>query len=181
MNPAAQIAYPKLRRKLPRADLTAKEAIHLIEAVDTRTPLGMRDRSVVDVLYATGMRNAELRALSLADVGEKTLTIRQGKGGKDRIVPLGTKTAACLSDYLQQARPWLAAHDGVHNIFLTKNGRPLDALAVINAVKRAAKSAGIKKELHPHLLRLALALKRVKPVQQIEIRERPLCQFLKSI
>jgi len=157
MNPAAQIAYPKLRRKLPRTDLSPKEAIHLIEAVDTRTPLGMRDRCVVDVLYATGMRNAELRALTIADVGENTLTVRMGKGGKDRIVPLGTNTAACLSDYLQQARPQLAKKDGVFNLFLTKNGRPMGTLAVIKVVERAARSAGVKKYVHPHLLRHACA------------------------
>jgi integrase/recombinase XerD len=162
MNTAAQVALPKRRRRLPRSDLTPKEAIRLIEAVDTTTPLGMRDQAIVDVLYSTGMRNAELRALTLADVGEKALTIRQGKGNRDRVVPLGTSTAACLSDYLQQARPKLGAHDGVHNIFLTKHGRPLDALAVINAVRRSAKCAGIKKELHPHLLRHACATHMLK-------------------
>ncbi|MEW6690137.1 MAG: tyrosine-type recombinase/integrase [Pseudomonadota bacterium] len=161
-NPAALVALPKLRRQLPRADLTAKEAIRLIEAADTRRPLGMRDRCVVDVLYATGMRNAELRALTLADIGEKTLTVRSGKGNKDRVVPLGTSTAACLSDYLQQARPKLAVHDRVHNIFLTKNGMPLDTLAVINAVRRSARAAGITKQIHPHSLRHACATHMLK-------------------
>jgi len=157
INPAAQVVYPKMRRRLPQANLTPKEAMRLIEAVDTRSPLGLRDQAIVDVLYSTGMRNAELRALTLADLGERTLTIRQGKGNKDRIVPLGASTAACLSDYLQQARPKLAAHDGVHNIFLTKNGLPLDTFAVINAVRRAARAAGIKKHIHPHSLRHACA------------------------
>lgn len=162
MNPAAQVSLPKKRRSLPRANLTPREALQMIEAVDTRRPLGVRDRAIVDVLYATGMRNAELRALTLADLGEKTLAIRQGKGGKDRIVPLGRMTAATVSDYLQLARPKLASRDGVHNIFLTKNGRPLDSLAVINAVKHAARRAGIKKEIHPHSLRHACATHMLK-------------------
>lgn len=162
MNPAAQVVLPKKRRSLPRSDLTPKEAIRLIEAADTRSPLGMRDRAILEVLYATGMRNAELRALTLRDIGERTLTIHAGKGGKDRVVPLGSIGWAALSDYVQEARPKLASRDGVHNIFLTKSGLALDALSVINAVKRAARRAGLKKHLHPHLLRHACATHMLK-------------------
>lgn len=162
MNPAAQVVYPKMRRRLPQANLTPKEAIRLLEAVDTRTVLGRRDRAMLELLYASGMRNAELRALTLADIGEKTLSIREGKGGKDRMVPVGAIAWTALSDYVQEARPKLASRDGVHNIFLTKHGRALDAFAVINAVRRAAKRAGLKQHLHPHLLRHACATHMLK-------------------
>jgi integrase/recombinase XerD len=157
INPAAQVQLPRVRRKLPRANLTPREAIQLIEAAGTRTPLGLRDRAIIEVLYGTGVRNAELRQLTLSDLGERTLTIRGGKGGKDRVVPLGKISAAVVSDYLQQARPQLAKKDGVFNLFLTKNGRPMGTLAVIKVVERAARSAGIKKYVHPHLLRHACA------------------------
>lgn len=162
INPAAQVVYPKMRRRLPQANLTPKEAIRLLEAVDTRTALGMRDRAMLEVLYATGMRNAELRTLTVADIGERTLSIRAGKGGKDRLVPLGAIGWAALSDYVQEARPKLASRDGVHTIFLTKHGLALDAFAVINAVRRAAKRAGLKQHLHPHLLRHACATHMLK-------------------
>lgn len=163
VNPAAQVVLPKKRRSLPQANVTSKEAIRVLEAVDTRTPLGMRDRAMLEVLYATGMRNAELRALSVADIGERTLWIRAGKGGKDRLVPVGAITWAALSDYVQQARPALATRDGVvHALFLTKSGRSLDTVAVINAVRRAARRAGLKKDLHPHSLRHACATHMLK-------------------
>jgi integrase/recombinase XerD len=162
INPAGSLVYPKMRRRLPQANLTPKEANQLIDAADRTTPLGMRDRAILEVLYATGVRNAELRALTLADIGERTLTIHAGKGGRDRMVPLGAIGWSALSDYVQEARPKLAAHDGVHNIFLTKNGLALDAMAVINAVRRAARRAGLKKHLHPHLLRHACATHMLK-------------------
>jgi integrase/recombinase XerD len=157
MNPASHVVLPKRRRMLPQANLTPKEAIRLLEAVGQSTPLAMRDRAIVELLYATGIRNAELRALAVSDVSEGTLAIRAGKGGKDRVVPMGKVAAAALSDYLQEARPALALKDGVTNIFLTKHGLPLDAHAVINAVKRAARAAGIRKPIHPHSLRHACA------------------------
>ena len=162
MNPASQIQYPKTQRRLPRSNLTPKEAIALLESIDTSEPLGKRDRAILEVLYGTGMRNAELRALMMTDIGEKTLMVRCGKGGKDRVVPLGKITWDVLSDYVQQERPWLAKRDGVQNLFLTKNGRALGANVVIKAVKMAARRAGLKKHLHPHLLRHACATHMLK-------------------
>ncbi len=162
MNPASQIQYPKTRRRLPQSNLTPKEAIRLIESIDTTTPLGKRDRAMLEVLYGTGMRNAELRALMMTDIGERTLTVRCGKGGKDRVVPLGKTTWDVLSDYVQQERPWLAKREGVQNLFLTKNGRALDAPVVIKAVTSAGVAAGLKKHLHPHLLRHACATHMLK-------------------
>ena len=162
VNPAAQVSLPKMRRRLPQAVVTPKEALRLLDSIDTRTPLGLRDRAMLELLYATGMRNAELRGLTLADVGDATLTIRQGKGGKDRVVPMGPIAWAVLRDYLQKARPKIASRDGVTNIFLTKNGKPLDCFAVINAVRRAAKGARITKEIHPHSLRHACATHMLK-------------------
>jgi integrase/recombinase XerD len=151
-----------MRRRLPHANLTPREAIQLLEAVETDSPLGLRDRAMLELLYSTGIRNAELRALTVADIGERTLAIRAGKGNKDRVVPLGKTAASVLSDYMQQARPKLACHDGVYNIFLTKNGLPLDCFAVINAVRRAAHAAGIKKHIHPHSIRHACATHMLK-------------------
>src|SRR5207244_1641447 len=82
VDPAASLVLPRKRRTLPQALLTPKEAIRMLESIDTRRPMGLRDRAILEVLYATGLRNAELRALTLADFdpGAETLTVRGGKG-----------------------------------------------------------------------------------------------------
>ncbi len=163
-NPAAQLALPKKRRALPQALLTPKEAIRLLEAPDTKTPMGLRDRAILEVLYATGIRNAELRALTLTDFDPAagTLSVRGGKGDKDRVVPLGPIASAVLGDYIAQARPRLAKRTGVLGLFVTRNGWSLDTLAVINVVRRAAAAAGIKKPIRPHRLRHACATHMLK-------------------
>ncbi len=163
-NPAASLQLPKQHGSLPQPLLTPKETIRLLESIDITTTLGLRDRAMVEVLYATGIRNAELRALCLADfdpAGE-ILTVVAGKGGKDRVVPLGPVAAAIVGDYIAQGRPKLATDPTVANLFLTKNGRPLDTLAVINAVRRHLKRAGINKPIRPHRLRHACATHMLK-------------------
>jgi integrase/recombinase XerD len=171
LDPAAQVRLPKKRKGLPQALLTPKEAIRMLESIDTTTLLGLRDRAMLEVLYACGIRNAELRALSLPDFDPQagTLAIRGGKGNKDRYVPLGPVAVAVLSDYIQRARPELlrsrsrsrsARVRGLRDtsiLFLSKAGGDLNATAVILAVKKAAKRAGIRKPIRPHRLRHACA------------------------
>lgn len=184
VNPAAGLQLPKKRKLLPQAHLTPKEAIRLVESIDTKTPVCLRDRALVEVLYATGIRNAELRSLTLSDFdpASGTLTIRAGKGNKDRVVPLGPVALAVLSDYVAQARPKLMkgsawtwrgreVHSirrrrktpkGVTHLFLSQWGFPLHPPVVINIVKRAATRAGIKKPIAPHRLRHACATHMLK-------------------
>jgi integrase/recombinase XerD len=165
-NPAAGLQLPKKRRTLPQAHLTPKEAIRLVESIDTSAPVGLRDRAIVEVLYASGIRNAELRGLTLSDFDPAagTLTIRGGKGGKDRLVPLGPIASAVVSDYVAMARPglmqgksWRRKPKGVVHLFVSQWGFPLHAPAVISVVKKAAERAGIKKSIAPHRLRHACA------------------------
>jgi integrase/recombinase XerD len=158
-SPAASIQLPKKSRPLPQALVTAKETIRIIEAIDTSTPLGLRNRAIVEVLYASGIRNAELRSLTIADFDAAggTLMIRRGKGKKDRVVPLGPIVTEIVGDYLAKARPKLAQRDGVHALFLTKNGRALGVHAVDYIVKKATEAAGITKPVRPHRLRHACA------------------------
>ncbi len=182
-NPAAGLQLPKKRKHLPRAYLTPKEAIRLAESIDTKTPVGLRDRAIVEVLYATGIRNAELRALTISDFdpAEATLTVRAGKGGKDRIVPLGPVASEVVSDYVALARPTLTKASswtwrsrevggrprkrppkGVSSLFVSQWGFPLHAPVVIDIVKRAAARAGIRKAISPHQLRHACATHMLK-------------------
>jgi len=159
VDPAASLVLPKKRRSLPRSLLTPKEALRLVESIETKTPMGHRDRAVVEVLYATGIRNAELRGLTLADFDAEagTLFVRAGKGGKDRMLPLGPVVTAIVSDYVQMARPKLAKRSGVTSLFVSNHGWPLWPASVVRIVDLSAKRAGIKKSVRPHRLRHACA------------------------
>lgn len=158
VDPAASLVLPKRRKQLPQALLTAKEAIRLCESIDTKTPMGLRDRALVEVLYTTGIRNAEVRNLTLSDFDPQagTLFVRAGKGGKDRVVPLGPLASAVLSDYVQTARPKLA-RPGVREVFVSNHGLALWPASVTRIVALAAQRAGIKKPVRPHRLRHACA------------------------
>jgi integrase/recombinase XerD len=159
VDPAAGLTLPKRRKLLPQALITAKEAIKLCESIDTSTPLGLRNRAIVEVLYTTGIRNAELRELRLSDFDSSaaTLSIRAGKGGKDRVVPLGPLASAVLSDYIAGGRPKLPVKPGVTHVFVSEHGWPLWAASVVRIVDQAARHAGIKKPVRPHRLRHACA------------------------
>lgn len=159
VDPAASLVLPKKRRSLPRSLLTPKEALKLVESIETKTPMGHRDRAVVEVLYATGIRNAELRGLSLADFDAEagTLFVRAGKGGKDRMLPLGPVVTAIVSDYVQLARPKLAKRSGVTSLFVSNHGWPLWPASVVRIVDLAARRAGLAKTVRPHRLRHACA------------------------
>lgn len=163
-DPAASLRQPKKRQMLPQPLLTPKEAIRLLDSIQTSTPLGLRDRAVLEVFYSTGVRNAELRALQLTDFDPdgETLTVNGGKGNKDRVVPLGPVAAAIAREYVVQARPRLALQRAVQNLFVTKNGFPLDAKSVITIVRRHLKRAGIDKPIRPHRLRHACATHMLK-------------------
>lgn len=159
VDPAAGLTLPKRRKLLPQALLTSKEAIKLCESIDTTTPMGLRNRAVVEVLYTTGIRNAELRDLTLADFDSHagTLFVNAGKGGKDRVVPLGPLASAVLSDYIAQARPKLPVKPGITSLFVSEHGWPLWSQSIVRIVDLAAKRAGIRKPVRPHRLRHACA------------------------
>lgn len=165
IDPAALIPLPKRRSALPQALLSPKEAIRLLEATGTTSVLGARDRAILEVLYATGMRNAEIRALTLGefDSSGTTLLIRHGKGGKDRVVPLGPLAADVLTHYIAGARLQLARRgQPSQTIFLSNKGTPLSDDALRAVVVRAAARAGIAKHIRPHRLRHACATHMLK-------------------
>jgi integrase/recombinase XerD len=116
-NPAAELELPKVERRLPRAALTASEAELVLAVPDVSTSVGLRDRAMLEVLYSTGIRRAELAGLHLHDIDieRRTLLVRQGKGKKDRLIPIGGRALDWIDRYLLTARPGLAAEpdDGV--------------------------------------------------------------------
>ena len=163
-DPAASLRQPKQRKLLPQPLITPAEAIRLLESINTQTPLGLRDRAMLEVLYATGVRNAELRALEVTDfdLSGETLTINAGKGNRDRVVPLGPVATSIVADYIAHARPKLARDGSIRKMFVTKSGFVLNAKDVIVVVRRHLKRAGIDKPVRPHKLRHACATHMLK-------------------
>lgn len=163
-DPAETIEYAREPRSLPRNVLTPHEAKRIIEAVDTSTLLGYRDRTILEVLYATGIRNSELRALTVEDVNleEGLLRVNRGKGGDDRVTPLGQIACRFLETYLKGIRPQLLGERQSNRLFLSWRGKPIDAHALGDLVKRHAALAKIKKHVTPHIWRHSCATHLVK-------------------
>lgn len=160
-NPVKGVPTPKAGRQLPRF-LHTDEAAALVERPRGETVLGRRDRALMEVLYAAGLRVSELAGLDLGDVDASLGTVRvMGKGGKERIVPLGSEAINALGIYLEAARPRLLSRrrDGAEEaaLFLNRSGRRLTVRSVANVVKRHAREATPGKEVTPHTLRHSFA------------------------
>jgi integrase/recombinase XerD len=154
-NPAAELDLPKPEQRLPKHVLTAGEAEQILNMADTTTPCGIRDRALLETLYSTGIRRMELAGLHLWDVDAErgTLTVRQGKGKKDRIVPIGARALAWIEKYLTEARPLLATAQSRDALFITPTGEPykVDSLTVL--VRRYVLDSGLGKTGACHLFR----------------------------
>jgi site-specific recombinase XerD len=154
-DPMLDVTMPKVS-KLPRVVLSRSQAARLVEAPSRYTPVGKRDRAILEVLYGTGIRVGECARLELRDVdlGKGTLFVRQGKGRKDRIVPFSGEAAAALDLYLREGRPALARSARQQALFLSStNGKPLPSTTIQLAVRQAAQTAGLKLAVTPHSLR----------------------------
>jgi integrase/recombinase XerD len=156
-NPASELELPKREKRLPKHTLTAEEAEKIMSQPDVSTPAGLRDRAMLEVLYSTGIRRAELLNLELADINHAAgiLAIRQGKGRKDRFVPIGERALAWIDKYLDDGRAVPATETGP--VFVDETGRPLDPHRVSRAVKKYIGQAGVEKEGRCHLFRHTMA------------------------
>jgi integrase/recombinase XerD len=157
-DPAADLAMPRLPKHLPRALLGLAETEAILAAADPATPEGLRDRAMLELLYSTGLRRTELANLRRydADLARLTVFVREGKGRKDRVVPLGARAAAWLDRYLTEARPRLLGQ-AREELFVTDWGQPITPEQVATAVRRAKQRAGVTKPGATHLLRHACA------------------------
>jgi integrase/recombinase XerD len=157
-DPTARIRAPKLPRRLPK-NLTEKQVEALLAAPDPDTTLGLRDRAMLETLYATGLRVSELVGLTLAQVSLDMGVVRVlGKGSKERLVPLGEEAIAWLKRYLGTARPELAGAGRSDAMFVTARHGPLTRQGFWALLKRYAVKAGIPAaSLSPHVLRHAFA------------------------
>jgi len=154
-NPAADLELPRQPPKLLPKALTADELANLFALCDTSDVLGLRDRCILEVLYCCGLRRSELTRVDLEDLdlGRGVLTVRKGKGGKSRTVPLGERAVHWLTRYLETARPRLEIEVGERALFISGYGTRLNANYVGNWVKRSMQTVGIEKAGSCHLLR----------------------------
>jgi integrase/recombinase XerD len=156
-DPTLQIATPKLPRSLPKS-LTEQDVELLLNAPDVQTPLGMRDRTMLEVLYASGLRVSELVGLSVAQVSlDMGVTRVMGKGSKERLVPLGEEALDWIRRYLVEARPALLSGQLTNALFVTQRGAGMTRQMFWYLIKKHAKLGGLHKPLSPHTLRHAFA------------------------
>ncbi len=156
-DPTLQIAAPKLPRRLPKS-LTEQDVECLLNAPDVQAPLGLRDRAMLEVLYATGLRVSELVGLAVAQVSLDMGVVRViGKGSKERLVPLGEEALDWFKQYLEQARPALLSGKLTDALFVTQRGEGMTRQMFWYLIKKHAAQGGVLKPLSPHTLRHAFA------------------------
>jgi integrase/recombinase XerD len=156
-DPTAQLESPRLGKPLPKS-LTEDEVDTLLNQPDDNKVLGLRDRTMLEVLYATGLRVSELVALTFEQVNLRQGLVRCiGKGNKERLVPLGEVAMDWLQRYMLESRPVLLNGQLSEDMFPTRRGKAMTRQAFWYLIKRYAKQAEIEKDLSPHTLRHAFA------------------------
>jgi integrase/recombinase XerD len=157
-DPTQNIDSLKRTRSLPEV-LTIVEIDKILERPETSTPLGMRDRTILETLYATGMRVSELINLKQSNVlVDEELVLVFGKGSKERLVPIGKSARDWIARYQKEARPMYAKKGkSLDVLFLNVRGTKITRQAIWNIIRKYATTAGIKKEVHPHTFRHSFA------------------------
>lgn len=157
IDPTLQIAAPKLSRLLPKS-LSEADVEALLNAPDVEAPLGLRDRAMLETLYASGLRVSELIGLRVVQVSLDMAVVKTlGKGAKERLAPIGEQALDWLTRYLREARPYLLSGKSSDAMFVTARGSAMSRQAFWYLIKRHAVIAGIDKPLSPHTLRHAFA------------------------
>lgn len=159
LDAAAAVEYPRRERRLPRVILTREEARRILDAARDKSPAGLRDRAILETLYGTGLRVSELSKLTPADVDteERLLRVVQGKGRKDRNVPLTRAAAQAIDAYLVKGRPQLVGRASARFLFLAQRGGFLDPASVNRIVQAWAQAARVKKHVSCHTFRHSVA------------------------
>jgi integrase/recombinase XerD len=156
-NPAHRLQSPKLGRRLPDF-LTTRETTRLLDAPDPASPLYWRDRAILELLYASGVRVSELVGLRLfrVDFDDSFITVF-GKGAKERMVPVGRPAMRAMERYTREVRPRLDRGAGEGRLYLNARGRPLRRESVWRLVRDSGRRAGLEKRVTPHTLRHTFA------------------------
>jgi integrase/recombinase XerD len=158
-NPASELELPRLEHRLPKHVLTKSEVEQVLSQPDTTESMGLRDRAILEVFYSTGMRRSELMGLGLFDLDRErgTMMIRQGKGKKDRMIPIGERAIAWIDRYQTQVRPELVIARGNATLFLTQAGEAFTPDRLTQLVRGYVNAADIGKTGSCHLLRHTMA------------------------
>jgi integrase/recombinase XerD len=153
-NPASELELPRQEQRLPRHILTVAEVEQVLNAANAGEPagLGVRDRAMMETLYSTGMRRGELVALRIDDVDivRGTVMIRQGKGKKDRMIPVGNRAVAWIEKYLYVVRPNYIDGEDNGYLFLAKHGEPMSGKQLSGVVKKAIERAALDRFVNTH-------------------------------
>lgn len=158
-NPASEIDLPRLGRSLPKVILSAQEVEQIMTLCDVEEPIGLRDRALLEVLYSTGMRRLEIVRLKLYDLqlDRGLILVNQGKGSKDRYVPIGARAAAWLEKYIREGRPQLVSEPDDYTVFLTAQGEPFSRDHLTFVVRGRIEDAKLGKGGACHLFRHTMA------------------------
>lgn len=157
-SPASELQLPRLGKRLPRVVLGIAEVEAILAEANVNNPAGLRDRALLELLYSTGLRRMEAARLAVYDLdfGRRLVMVREGKGKRDRVIPIGARALAWLDKYLLEARPQLLTveHEA---LFVTDYGEPVSPEFVAQRVKKYMDFAGVRKPGATHLLRHAMA------------------------
>jgi len=158
-NPASELELPKLGHRLPKHVLSLREAEEVINSTTATDPLGLRDRAILETFYSTGMRRLELIGLNVYDIDSDrgVVSIRQGKGKKDRVVPIGDRALAWTEKYRHEVRPSLVVDPNETALYLTRMGEPFSVTAMSVLVRAYVDKSKIGKTGSCHLFRHTMA------------------------
>lgn len=158
-NPAQHIDLPKVEKSLPKDILTPAEVANILDAIDLSGATGLRDRALIELMYSTGLRRAEIVNLDIPDLDFERglLRVRKGKGNKDRVVPMGSRAMLWLERYLEEVRPRWVLEDVGKALFLSKRGTRINVDWLSAIVKRIVAAAELSKTGACHLFRHSMA------------------------
>jgi integrase/recombinase XerD len=157
INVAESMDSPKVWKMLPSV-LTPREVDRLFAAPDLKTPLGLRNRAVLELFYASGLRVSELAGLQLHDLHLEEDFLRcVGKGRKERVVPVGSSAVEKVKQYIQTVRPQFTPGPHEQTVFLSSRHQPMSRKTIWDMIKKCARNAGITKTIYPHTLRHSFA------------------------
>jgi len=155
-NPASALDKPRLPKKIPQQLLTAQQAEYIIKQPDTKTPLGIRDRAILEILYSTGIRRCEMSRLKIGDINFDQGTVMvKGKGGTDRVVPIGDRALIWIERYLDVRSLFCRREEDP--LFIGKSGQPLSINGIAKRVVKYVKAADIGKKGSCHMFRHTMA------------------------
>ena len=158
-NPATEIEVPRVHRHLPRQVLTPDEVERILNQTTLAGEIGIRDRAILETLYSTGVRRMELQALMMyeVDLGQQTVFVREGKGSKDRYIPIGDRACAWIQKFLDESRAGLVVEPDEGYLFISDLGTPFRKNQLSDLVKKYINRAGVAKVGSCHLFRHAMA------------------------